>query len=55
MWDNETFKSHDLVGECVIDLFNVKNNEGKKEWFPLTYKGNPAGEIYANFYLKGVH
>ncbi|RUS23540.1 C2 domain-containing protein, partial [Jimgerdemannia flammicorona] len=43
---DEDLRKEDLIGEAEIDLAEVLKIGEMDDWFKLTYKGKPAGEIY---------
>ncbi|KAI7900669.1 C2 domain-containing protein [Cokeromyces recurvatus] len=43
---DEDGKRQELISECELDISKVLMEGEEDNWYPLTYKGRPAGEIY---------
>ncbi|ORE12013.1 hypothetical protein BCV72DRAFT_196430 [Rhizopus microsporus var. microsporus] len=43
---DEDSKREELISECDLDISKVLEEGEHDGWFPLQYKGRPAGEIY---------
>ncbi|CAO3625723.1 unnamed protein product [Mucor fragilis] len=43
---DEDGKRQELISECDLDITQVLQDGEEDNWYPLTYKGRSAGEIY---------
>ncbi|KAI9362170.1 C2 domain-containing protein [Pilaira anomala] len=43
---DEDAKRQELISECELDISQVLVDGEADDWYPLHYKGRPAGEIY---------
>ena len=53
VYDEETIKKHDLVGEAVFFLQGVTRGEIKQKAIEILFKGKMAGTVYVDFDFKG--
>ncbi|KAL0073272.1 hypothetical protein J3Q64DRAFT_1754563 [Phycomyces blakesleeanus] len=54
LFDDDS-KREDLISEGEVDLTNVLAGGEQDDWFPLTYKGRAAGEIYLELTFYAAH
>lgn len=47
LWDKDNISSDDLIGDSVLNLFQLGSLVNAVEWFDIYYKGEVAGKIAA--------
>jgi hypothetical protein len=54
VWDQDSWKSDDLIGTANIPLVSVFQNGKHADWFPLLYKGRSAGQLRVELSYNSV-
>jgi len=49
VWDKDSMSADDWVGGTTLPIQSITSNGSSSDWYPLTYKGKPAGQLMIQF------